>query len=361
MADGRPARHAKGHGGDAVDHCLRSGKTQAGCAADLGIPKRTLGKWVRARKPAGPKRAKVEETRELRKEAGRLRTENEFPKEAAALLPASQAQARGCDWRARRGRAPHPDGVPAAGRAAIQLLRLAGARRASWAGRPGPAASRGGTDAAVLWAHLGRPHDTVTALGARRRHDATRGAQARARAGRAGRAPVADPRAPPGPDLMRRDLPSPVPTTRPVGGVPHLRTGQGWLYMAVAGDLRAHGAGPGLPRAHGGRPADRRARAVPGARLRRARRDLSLGPRQPARTRGDGRPVGGARREAVGRQDGLVPRRRRRRAVPRHVRGRDVPPSRPRHPQGGATRISRVRRGMPRPPSPAPRDRLPHP
>ena len=45
MADGRPARHAKGHEGDAVDHCLRSGKTQAGCAADLGIPKRTLGKW----------------------------------------------------------------------------------------------------------------------------------------------------------------------------------------------------------------------------------------------------------------------------------------------------------------------------
>ena len=30
------------------------------------------------------------------------------------------------------------------------------------------------------------------------------------------------------------------------------------------------------------------ARAVPGARLRRARRDLSFGPRRPARTRGDG-------------------------------------------------------------------------
>ena len=51
---------------------------------------------------------------------------------------------------------------------------------------------------------------------------------------------------------------------------------------------RAHGAGPGPPGAHGGRPADRRARAVPGARLRRARRDLSFGPRRPARTRGDG-------------------------------------------------------------------------
>ena len=36
----------------------------------------------------------------------------------------------------------------------------------------------------------------------------------------------------------------------------------------------------------------RRARAVPGARLRRARCDLSLGPRQPARTRGRRWPTG---------------------------------------------------------------------
>ena len=42
------------------------------------------------------------------------------------------------------------------------------------------------------------------------------------------------------------------------------------------------------PRGRGGRPADRRARAVPGARLRRARRDLSFDPRRPAHTRGDG-------------------------------------------------------------------------
>ena len=56
--------------------------------------------------------------------------------------------------------------------------------------------------------------------------------------------------------------------------------------------VHAHGRGPGLPRAHDGRPADRRARAVPGARLRRARRDLSLGPRQPARTRGRRWPTG---------------------------------------------------------------------
>ena len=129
--------------------------------------------------------------------------------------------------------------------------------------------------------------------------------------------------------------------------------------------VHAHGAGPGLPRAHSGRPADRRARAVPGARLRRARRDLSLGPRQPARTRGrrwpTGRTAHGARREAARRRDGTPPRQRRRRVIPRHVQERDVPPSQLRHPQGGATRISRVRRGIPRPPSPALHDRLPHP
>ena len=233
MADGRPARHAKGHGGDAVDHCLRSGRTQAGCAADLGIPKRTLGRWARARRPAWPKRAKVEETRELRKEAGRLRTENEFPKEAAALLPASQAQARGCDWRARRGRAPRPDGVPAAGRAAIQLLRLAGAR-------------------------------------ARRRPEGA----ARAR-----------------PDAPRPPKPSPHHQAGRRRSPPEDRTGMA-LHGRGGRPVHAHGAGPGLPRAHGGRPADRRARAVPGARLRRARRDLSLGPRQPARTRGRRWPTG---------------------------------------------------------------------
>ena len=79
--------------------------------------------------------------------------------------------------------------------------------------------------------------------------------------------------APPGPDPMRRDLPSPVPTARPVGGVFHLRAGRGRLRVAVVGDLHAHMA-----------PAP----ALPGARLRRARRDLSFEPRRSARTRGDG-------------------------------------------------------------------------
>ena len=69
-------------------------------------------------------------------------------------------------------------------------------------------------------------------------------------------------------------------------------------YMAAVIDLCTRMAVglAGLPRAHDGRPADRRARAVPGARLRRARRDLSFGLRQPARIQGDGRP--GARRTA---------------------------------------------------------------
>ena len=98
------------------------------------------------------------------------------------------------------------------------------------------------------------------------------------RLGRAARARPDAPRPPkPGPHRQagRRRLP---PESR-TGTAPRGRGGR---------PARAHGAGPGPPGAHGGRPADRRARAVPGARLRRARRDLSFGPQRPARTRGDG-------------------------------------------------------------------------
>lgn len=48
---------------------------------------------------------------------------------------------------------------------------------------------------------------------------------------------VADPAAPSRPDLIRRDFASPVPTCRLVGDITYLRTGQGWLYLAVVIDL----------------------------------------------------------------------------------------------------------------------------
>ena len=90
------------------------------------------------------------------------------------------------------------------------------------------------------------------------------------------------------PDAPRPPKPSPHHQAGRRRSPPEDRTGMA-LHGRGGRPVHAHGAGPGLPSAHGGRPADRRARAVPGARLRRARRDLSLGPRQPARTRGDGR------------------------------------------------------------------------
>jgi len=51
------------------------------------------------------------------------------------------------------------------------------------------------------------------------------------------RTTVPDPGAPARPDLIRRDFASAVPTTRLVGDITYLRTGQGWLYMATVIDL----------------------------------------------------------------------------------------------------------------------------
>ena len=51
------------------------------------------------------------------------------------------------------------------------------------------------------------------------------------------RTTVADPDAPSRPDLIRRRFDAAVPTTRLVGDITYLRTGQGWLYMAAVIDL----------------------------------------------------------------------------------------------------------------------------
>ena len=52
------------------------------------------------------------------------------------------------------------------------------------------------------------------------------------------RTTVPDPDAPARPDLIGRDFTSPCPTIRLVGDITYLRTGQGWLYLAVVIDLR---------------------------------------------------------------------------------------------------------------------------
>ena len=51
------------------------------------------------------------------------------------------------------------------------------------------------------------------------------------------RTTVPDPGAPARPDLVRRGFDRPVPTCWLVGDMTYLRTGQGWLYMAVVIDL----------------------------------------------------------------------------------------------------------------------------
>ena len=87
---GRPAKYTEEYKGNAVDYYLQSGKTQRECADDLGIPRKTLGKWVQARSLTEPERAKADEIRELRREVERLRMENDFLKKAATFFAANQ-------------------------------------------------------------------------------------------------------------------------------------------------------------------------------------------------------------------------------------------------------------------------------
>jgi len=93
MADGKPGRPKKytdEFKANAVDYVLSTGKTYAEAGADLGVPKRTIGKWVRARRLSEPERAAADEAKRLRRENERLREENEFLKKAATFFAASQ-------------------------------------------------------------------------------------------------------------------------------------------------------------------------------------------------------------------------------------------------------------------------------
>ena len=87
---GRPAKYTEEHKRNVVNYYLQSGKTQRECADDLGVPHRTLGKWVQARQLTEPERARADEIRELRKEVERLRMGNGFLKKAATFFAASQ-------------------------------------------------------------------------------------------------------------------------------------------------------------------------------------------------------------------------------------------------------------------------------
>ena len=87
---GRPAKYSPEFKENAVDYAIASGKIYAAAAADLGVPERTLGKWVQARRLSAPERAAAEEAKALRKEVERLRQENEFLKKAATFFAANR-------------------------------------------------------------------------------------------------------------------------------------------------------------------------------------------------------------------------------------------------------------------------------
>lgn len=88
---GRPAKYTAEFKANAIDYYLQSGRSQAECASDLGIPRRSLGRWIQERRESHPDGAGPDEVRELRKEVERLRLENEFLKKAAAFFAAAQA------------------------------------------------------------------------------------------------------------------------------------------------------------------------------------------------------------------------------------------------------------------------------
>ena len=93
MADGKPGRPAKytqEFKDNAVEYYRSTGKTQREAACDLGVPPRTLGKWVQASGATDEQRRAADEARELRRENERLREENEFLKKAAAFFAAGQ-------------------------------------------------------------------------------------------------------------------------------------------------------------------------------------------------------------------------------------------------------------------------------
>lgn len=85
---GRPAAYTPEYKRNAVDYYLSTGKTQREVAGELGIPQRTLGKWVQALAPDSAERQLADELRSLRAEVARLEKENEFLKKAAAFFAA---------------------------------------------------------------------------------------------------------------------------------------------------------------------------------------------------------------------------------------------------------------------------------
>lgn len=81
---------------ECADYVISTGRPAAQVAEELGVHRKTLQHWVRARRdeldgkpPAGKESAEV---RELRRRVRELEQENEFLKKASAFFAANQAK-----------------------------------------------------------------------------------------------------------------------------------------------------------------------------------------------------------------------------------------------------------------------------
>lgn len=79
---------------ETADYVISTGRPVSEMAGELGINKKTLGRWVKDRRDrlsgAKPTREEEAEAREMRRRIRELEAENEFLKKAAAFFARDQ-------------------------------------------------------------------------------------------------------------------------------------------------------------------------------------------------------------------------------------------------------------------------------
>ena len=234
---------------ETADCIISSGRPITECCKELGLNSKTVSTWVVKRRrelggagaPTGDPDA---ELRQLKKRVRELEMENEFLKKSRGLLRQDPGVAeRYLLMEAER--ANFPIGM---------MARLLGVSRSGfygwlargrgdpWAGareavRACWEASRGRFGARTVRMRLAAQGTRLTLYRVRK---IMRGLGIRVVVRNARKTTtVPDPGAPARPDLVRRRFRPPVPTTVLAGDITYLRTGQGWLHLAVAIDLSA--------------------------------------------------------------------------------------------------------------------------
>lgn len=230
---------------ETADYVIASGRPITECCRELGLNSKTVNDWVLKRRrelggevPAGDSDA---ELRRLKKRVRELEMENEFLKKPRPSLPGPRGSGALPADGGGEGELPDRDDGEVARREPVGLLRL---------GPPAPRRPVGGRARGRprLLGGLVRPlrravgTAVLAARGVRltlyRVRRLMRELGIRGVVRNAGKATtVPDPDAPSRPDLVRRRFDPPVPTTVLVGDITYLRTGQGWLYLAVVIDL----------------------------------------------------------------------------------------------------------------------------